>query len=222
MVNYQKNEYHQQRHPELLESEELRTAWSHFADLAYFQHVTDGQTVLDFGGGLGNNLLSVSQRAQAWMVEPSPLGRQLARHGGIKTAAQLDELKHLRFDTVLCRHVLEHVDHPLIILRDLKEALTPYGVLVLVLPCESMYTLPDLTDIDHHLYCWHPRALANLLEKAGFKILRIRYEYFGAKRKMLPLYRRGGGKAYAHMVRWVGRVFRYKELVVEARRDNVD
>ena len=42
MVNYEDDTYHQKRHPELLDDDELRFAWSFFSDLAYFQHVKPG------------------------------------------------------------------------------------------------------------------------------------------------------------------------------------
>lgn len=216
MINYEEDSYHRKRHPELLEDVELRFAWSFFSDLVYFEHVLQGDSVLEYGGGLGNNLLSVCRRAKTWMVEPSQIGRDLASKEGIIVASSLNEISDRQFDTVLCRHVLEHLDHPLVTLRELLRTLNAGGRLILVLPCENMKDFPSATDLDHHLYCWSPRTIGNLLKKAGFKVVRIHFEYFGAKRKLLPLYRIMGGRAYAHAVRFVGRVFRCKELVVEA------
>jgi SAM-dependent methyltransferase len=217
MVNYEDDGYHKKRHPELLDDDELRLAWSFFSDLAYFQHVKHGDSVLEYGGGLGNNLLSVCKRAKTWMVEPSPIGRDLARKAGITVAATLGETIGEQFDTVLCRHVLEHVDHPLSTLRELLQALKIGGRLILVLPCENMKEFPSKTDLDHHLYCWSPKTIGNLLERAGFKVEKIYFEHFGAKRKLLPLYRMMGGKSYAHAVRLVGRIFSFREMVIEAK-----
>jgi SAM-dependent methyltransferase len=217
MNNYEEDSYHSKRHPELIKDDELRLAWSFFSDLAYFQHVKPGHSVLEFGGGLGNNLLSVCRRAKTWMVEPSQIGRDLARKAGITVASSLNEISDQQFDTVLCRHVLEHLDHPLVTLRELLRALNSGGRLILVLPCENMKDFPSQSDLDHHLYCWNPRTIGNLLVKAGFKVVRIHFEYFGARRRLLPLYRLMGGRAYAQSVRLVGRIFRFKELVIEAR-----
>jgi ubiquinone/menaquinone biosynthesis C-methylase UbiE len=216
MVNYEDDTYHQERHPELLDDDELRLAWSCFSDLAYFQHVKPGDSVLEYGGGLGNNLLSVSKRAKTWMVEPSSIGRNLARKAGITVASSLSEISDQRFDTVLCRHVLEHVDHPLTTLKELLQALKDDGRLILVLPCEKMKEFPSADDLDHHLYCWSPKTIANLLEKAGYRVDKIYFEHFGAKRKLLPLYGMMGGQTYAHAVRLVGKLFSFKELVVQA------
>lgn len=217
LVDYCSNDYHERRHPELLENPELLQAWAYFADLAYFQHVEPGQSVLEFGGGLGNNLLTVRKRAMTWMVEPSAIGRETAQQSGIRVAASLAELNGQRFDTVLCRHVLEHTDHPLSTLHALRERILAGGRLVVVVPCENVNLAATEDDLDHHLYCWNPRTLTNLLKRAGYQILRVRHETFGAKRKMMLIYHWMGGKAYAHAVRIVGRMFHFRELVVEAR-----
>jgi ubiquinone/menaquinone biosynthesis C-methylase UbiE len=217
MIDYQLDEYHQQRHPELLESRDLREAWSHFAELAYFRHVTQGQSVLEFGGGLGNNLLAVCRRADTWMVEPSKIGRETTLQAGIHVAATLEELGDRRFESVLCRHVLEHVDNPLATLVELRQRITNGGRLVLVVPCEDSHEAPVEQELDHHLYCWNPRTLTNLLQRAGYRAQRVGHESFGAKRKLMPLYRLMRGTTYAQAVRMVGRLFRFRELVVEAR-----
>jgi len=216
MIDYTRDEYHRKRHPELLEDEELRRAWSCFANLAYFGNVERGQVVLEFGGGLGANLLEVGKRAKTHMVEPSRLGREIAVQSGITAVETVEELGDQKFDTILCRHVLEHVEHPAVVLRDLRSRLTPRGRLIVVVPPEKPDAAPDPDDINHHLYCWNPQTLANLLGVCGFRIERWRYEYFGAKRKLMPVYRSLGGDRYATLVRFVGRVFRFRELVVEA------
>ena len=217
MVNYEESSYHLKRHPELLEDEELRQAWACFADLAYFGDVPPGVQVLEYGGGLGNNLLAVAKRAQTWMVEPSEIGRDFARKAGITVAPSLREIAHMQFDIILCRHVLEHVDDPLVTLKQIHHALKPDGRLILVVPCENMMALPNEEDLDHHMYCWSPRTLGNLVERAGYRVARTYFEYFGAKQRLLPLYRFMGGNAYARAVRLVGRIFRFKELVIDVR-----
>jgi SAM-dependent methyltransferase len=216
MIDYTHDEYHRKRHPELLEDEELRRAWSCFADLAYFGNVERGQVVLEFGGGLGANLLEVGKRAKTHMVEPSRLGREIATQSGITAVETVEALGDRKFDTILCRHVLEHVEHPAVVLRDLRSRLAPRGRLIVVVPPEKPDAAPDPDDLNHHLYCWNPQTLVNLLGACGFRIVAWRYEYYGAKRKLMPLYRSLGGDRYARLVRCVGRVFRFRELVVEA------
>lgn len=216
MIDYTSDEYHRKRHPDFLDDADLRKAWSCFADHVYFSGVGRGQNVLEVGGGLGTNLLEVAKRAKTCMSEPSALGRDVASRAGIRVVAAVEELEDEQFDCILCRHVLEHLEQPATVLRDLRTRLRPVGKLVLVVPCEKPDTKPMSDDIDHHLYCWNPQTLANLLDACGFRVNAWRYEYFGAKRKLMPVYHCLGGKAYAKWVRAIGRVFRFRELVFEA------
>lgn len=215
MIDYVSDEYHRKRYPEFLDDEELRRAWSCFADFAYFRSVKRGDSVFEFGGGVGANLLEVCKRVETHMLEPSQLGRDIAARSGILAVATLDELKGKRFDWILCRHVLEHLEHPAKTLRDLKCRLKPAGILIIAVPCENPDAPPDPGDLNHHLYCWNPQSLSNLLTVCGLHVDRWRYEYYGAKRKLLPIYRMVGGPAYARCVRAVGRVFRFRELLFE-------
>jgi len=216
--DYTGSEYHELRYPELLADEELRQAWSSFSDMAYFANVTADDVIMEFGAGLGANLLTVSKRAETWMIEPASIGRRLASQNRIHVASSLDELpSDLRFDFVLCRHVLEHVCDPRGTLEALRKVLRVDGVLMLVLPCESPNAMPDTNDIDHHLFCWNPRTISNLLRVSGFKVIDIRDEYFNGRRRLLPFYRIAGGPAYARAIRFVGRMLRCRELVIESK-----
>ena len=216
IVDYQKNEYHNVRHKELIDDKELMTAWSYFADMAYFGEVRSGMSILEFGGGLGNNLIRVSGRAKATMVEPSEIGRNYAAQLGINAIPDLASLNGELFDFILCRHVLEHVDNPLIVLRELHAALKANWQLILVVPFEKPDLRPADDDIDYHLYCWNPQTLKNLLNRAGFCVDNYWYEYYGAKRKLMPVFKHFGGGAYARLVQRVGKIFGYRELVFSA------
>ena len=92
-------------------------------------------------------------------------------------------------------------------------------MLIVVVPIEAPGKMPRANDINQHLFCWNPRTLCNLLARAGLVHDTIRYEAYGARRKLLPVYRRFGGKSYARLVRFVGRVLRFRELVVEAKAE---
>jgi len=217
MVDYALNDYHRARHSELIDSSELRSAWSEVAERLYFRGLRPGSRILEFGGGLGANLISVAARHETWMVEPSQIGRDIAASAGIRTAALLAEIDpSVSFDFILCRHCLEHVDEPFSVLRSLKERMREGSNLMLVLPVEKADLMPSDHDIDHHLYAWHPRAIVNLLSRVGFRVAEVRFEFFDGRRRLLPLRRLAGAKPYVTAVRYLGRALRSRELVVSA------
>lgn len=220
-IDYKDSLYHEKRHTDLLKSRELREAWSHFAKLVYFQNITESTKILEYGAGLGNNLLALPNRANVYAYEPSIFGTEIAKKDGIKSYSNLDEIGNLKFDQILCRHVLEHVDHPKKVLEELLRLLAPHGMLTLVLPVDPLSQQPKSNDINNHLYCWNPRTIHNLLKSCGYADIKYRYEYFGARKKLLPIFRKFGGEKYGKAVRLVGRIFNYRELVIEARKNSI-
>ena len=63
MIDYTKSDYHEKRHKDLLDDFELQRAWGDFADIAYFSDAKKNHDILEFGSGLGNNLLTVKRYA---------------------------------------------------------------------------------------------------------------------------------------------------------------
>jgi SAM-dependent methyltransferase len=214
LVDYHDDAYHENRHPEMFDNVDLATAWSCFADQAYFNDIVAGQTVIEIGGGMGHNLIEVKRRAEVLMVEPSSLGRQQAEKYGISSVGDLSEIEvSRRFDVILLRHVLEHVDHPLELLVKLRDRLTDGGKLIIAVPVESPIMKVSADDLNFHLYGWNPQTLYNLVRRSGFENVSTRFEYYAGRRRLLTVYRRLGGKAYAKAVRLLGRLTGAKELV---------
>ncbi len=221
MVDYSGETYHQQRHRELIENRELRVAWSYFAHLAYMNHVTSRDKVLEFGAGVGNNLLTVKNIAKKTIaVEPSDFAREISTADGIESVASLDRLGNEKFNTILCRHVLEHLENPLDDLKRMHRYLEKDGVLVLVLPRESFKKKPKDNDLNQHLFAWTPRTLNNLIRRAEFTLTDWKWEAFGARQKLLPLYQILGGTVYARTIQRIGHLLRFYELVAFCRPDH--
>jgi SAM-dependent methyltransferase len=215
-VDYRADDYHLTRHSELIESTDLRDAWSSYAKREYFGGLDKRSRVLEFGGALGYNLVALASSHECHMLELSEIGRSYAAKYGIITHADNAELVGEQFDQILCRHVLEHVDHPLATLEFLRSLLKDRGTLVIVLPFENPELAPTDVDIDHHLYCWNPRTIGNLLVKSGLKPTSWRYGYFNGRRLFLPLYKLFGPSTYYFFMKMLGRLRRSKELIVEA------
>jgi len=218
-MDYESPEYHLRRHPDLIENYELSVAWSAFAADAYFNHVNTGDNVLEFGAGVANNLLTVKNLvASVTAVEPSILGREIAEKYGIPAFDNIGGVDGRCFDTILCRHVLEHVESPKEVLESLGDHLADDGVLVLVLPIDPIGQGPKQDDLNQHLFCWNPRTINNLALRCGLTLTGHHTEAFGAKRKLLFIYRVFGARAYVRLVRLTGQLLGFKEQVFVFRK----
>jgi SAM-dependent methyltransferase len=183
--------------------------------LEYFTAAEREGRVFDYGCGLGASIYLLPN-AEGWDV--SGEARARCRERGVRVYDRLRDVPTGAYDTVLCRHVLEHVEEPLAVLRSMRALLKPTGTLVLVLPKERFW-LPRSTrpDMNQHLYCWTPRTIYNLLWRAGFVPGLATFQYpFGALR-LMPVRRKLGARTYRRAVR-VGRILRRNgEMVIRAR-----
>jgi len=222
-VDYKASDYHKQRHPEFFDNKDLYSAWGYFAKQTYFSDLDiAGKRILEYGGALGYNLQQLKVDANVSMIEPSDIGRDFAVAHGIESYRSAKELTGQVFDIVLCRHVLEHIHDPLNALKEMNSLLVEGGCLILVLPIERQNLKIDDNDLNHHLFAWNAQTIINLTKLAGFEKDAIRYEYYGLRRKLLPLYRSMGGQCYARAIRLVGRCLQFRELVVLAHKSEVE
>jgi len=141
------------------------------------------QRVMDIGAGTGVFLSRfLEPSADVWeaiAVEPDPTAARHLRSLGKFTVR--DELFEgqptLRdFNLVTLNKVLEHIEHPVDVLRSVGHALSADGIVYVEVPDKLTIKLRPPTDnilgaLHFHLY--HPRSLAGLLERAGLEPLQI-------------------------------------------------
>jgi 2-polyprenyl-3-methyl-5-hydroxy-6-metoxy-1,4-benzoquinol methylase len=146
-------------------------------DFEYFRpYLQGGDAVLDFGCGNGGILRHIRQLVtRVDGVEVNPSVRQVAVASGVTIYSHLENVPaENRYDVVISNHVLEHVRDVCGILESIRRVLKPGGLLLLKLPFDdanSRYQRMSSTrDIDHHLYTWTPRLLANLLQETGYEV----------------------------------------------------
>ena len=138
--------------------------------------------------------------------------------------ARLEELTTLgsRFDLALLSHVLEHVEDPVGLLKNIREILNPGGVLVIETPNRNWYspshslekgTLWWFYYPPHHLTFVSIAALDRMLRLTGYSVLECiprpfddmnRVQTFLGKRLKLP-----EGRLFSlgvRTIRWIGRL----------------
>ena len=86
------------------------------------------------------------------------------------------QLNDCEFDGVLFSHVMEHVESPIVMLREIRRVLQPGGTLVLGLPTErNIYR--DILGMDYfngtHIYSFSVRNSVKLLNETGFKVEKV-------------------------------------------------
>jgi 2-polyprenyl-3-methyl-5-hydroxy-6-metoxy-1,4-benzoquinol methylase len=145
--------------------------------------------LLDIGCSTGALLQKFASHyhCRAHGVEPGTRYRQYAQSQGLPVYASLDEIgqgEGLHFDLVSMMHVLEHLPHPVEYLREIREKyLVSSGWLLLEVP--NLYA-HDCFEVAH-LVSFSAHTLAEVVHKAGFKVVRLRAQ--GAPRShLIPLY----------------------------------
>lgn len=125
--------------------------------------------VFEFGCGGGRNMLAI-KCAEAAGYDLNEHSRALASGAGLRVFDRVEDIPKGHWSVVVCSHVLEHVPSPLDTLELLKSLLTPRGKLILTVPVQGhlLKLTPLEKENDHHIFCWNPDTMRNLLLVAGF------------------------------------------------------
>jgi SAM-dependent methyltransferase len=143
-------------------------------------HALRGKVLMDVGCGAGSFLDLARGYCQATIgIEPSSSLRAAAAAKGHVT---FDLCRHVsgewrgRVDLAVCFSVVEHVDDPLALLREIAGVLRPGGQLLLSTPNRDDFLL-ELLPAEYgaffyrrvHLWYFDAASLAGLLARAGFR-----------------------------------------------------
>ncbi len=143
-----------------------------------------GQSVLDFGAGIGTFSATLASRAAIVAVEPDPhfvptLRERLAGYEEAEVVEadaswlEREDVKG-RFDTVVCFNVLEHIVDDESVLRDFHDCLVPGGNVLLLVPAHRAL----FGEIDRsvgHERRYSRRLLRSRLIHAKLTPIEIRY-----------------------------------------------
>jgi len=150
-------------------------------------HGAVGQRVLEVGAGFGNMTRHLIPRELIVASDLDPLALEhlrgvfredasvrVASYRFPLSAAELDEVRKLRVDTVVCLNVLEHIENDTATLADLFEVLAPGGRLILIVPALARL-YGSLDEHLRHFRRYEKVELESKIRDAGFVLEECRF-----------------------------------------------
>lgn len=164
------------------------------------RHVLNGHfRLIDVGSNRGRFIHALKEAfpaAEVVAVEPDERVAESASGKAELHVARIETLKFEdeTFDAVHSCHTIEHLAHPLKVLKDHARILKTGGLLLLDAPNIAVIGVDDIIEewfIDKHLYHFSVRTLMRMVERAGFEIIEApdpadRENVFIAARKQEP------------------------------------
>lgn len=142
--------------------------------------------LLDVGCGIGTFLLGYKR--QGWVVSGIEINKGAASYGRDKFGLNIfngtleqSGFAENYFDVITMFHFLEHASEPKSILKKSRKLLRREGLLVVVTPnfnsIESRIFGKEWRGIDipRHFYHFSPKTLSKIIEGAGFKVEKLKY-----------------------------------------------
>ncbi len=146
-----------------------------------------GSRVLEVGAGFGNMTRHLLPRELVVASDLDPVALEHIRgvfrdEASVRVASYrfplspeaLDEVRGLRFDTVVCLNVLEHIEQDTATLADLFQALAPGGRLVLIVPALARL-YGSLDEHLRHFRRYEKPELEKKIRDAGFVLEDCRF-----------------------------------------------
>lgn len=141
---------------------------------------SDGISILDIGCGAGGFLLKLDAKKFIKSgVEINQEGVAICRKSGLEIYDRnlMDiDFKDKKFDAITMWHVLEHLSHPVEMLKKIYTILSDDGVLIFEVPNTDSfgfrYGQADWFHLDspRHLMLYNERSIKKLCELSGFKV----------------------------------------------------
>jgi len=205
--------YHSTRHSNHF-NDSYYNARAKIATEKFFSGIDPKTRLLDFGCGLGQNILLMPN---AMGYDISKFGVEFCRKKGIDATNNLEDVPDESFDIVFSAHVLEHHPHPKTMIENMYSKLKPGGKLILVIPHERHGMAKFEFDLNQHLYTWNFQAINNLLITGGFKILSNKYVRGAGYFRLLPL-TKINFQFYRFFTNLLSRAFGIKEMMIQAQK----
>ena len=149
----------------------------------FTRNMIENKSVLDFGAGGGGYACIANKTAESvFAIELEKNMQEAIKSDGIPCFSSVDELikshPQKRFDCITMFHVLEHLQNPITVLKNLSDLLTENGRIIVEVPNAddallSLYECEAFANFTYwmcHLYLYTNNTLSLLIEKAGLKL----------------------------------------------------
>jgi 2-polyprenyl-3-methyl-5-hydroxy-6-metoxy-1,4-benzoquinol methylase len=145
-----------------------------------------GARVLEVGSGIGTMTTRLVDTADFVLgIEPNPncvsrIHEAMRNHPRFTLRTNhfeecdLAELAGLRFDSILCVNVLEHIEDDVSALKAFKQILVPEGRVLIFVPAVQAAYGPLDAELGHHRR-YSKRTLRAVFDAAGLDLVRLRY-----------------------------------------------
>ena len=140
-------------------------------EIAQKARLTKGD-VLDFGAGVGLAAVCLQEKGfTPYAVEASQAFLKFHKKLKITSAESLSALpvEKNRFDLILLKDVLEHVDHPVDLLQEILAYVKPSGYFYIRVPNVYHYQFHWSIDTKSHINHFSPQKLMDLMQAHGMK-----------------------------------------------------
>lgn len=165
--------------------------------------------VLDLGSGMGHALTYLRSHhepdARYDAIEPSETCKQHLIGEGFghlsdDVYSDWDRDKAGRYGLVIMRHVLEHFDDPLIVLKKVREVLSDDGLLYIAVPDALHPTKPLRSHFFRvvHISYFSRHSLKAMLERSGLEVIDIVEGDRHASHEIFAVCRKGAVKEPVH------------------------
>jgi len=144
--------------------------------------IASNKRILDIGCSLGQFLSEMKECGlEPHGIEPINFDPKIAKELNIKKDLIYAKYKNNYFDVITLNHVLEHINNPNEILKEIKRILNTKGDLIIGVPNKRCLAYLIFgknwcqLDVPRHLFTYSDKILIKLLRKRGFKIVKLRY-----------------------------------------------
>lgn len=140
--------------------------------------IIEGQDVLDYGCGVGGFMELVKAKAQSIDgIELDEAVRNELKEAGYSVWEHVKE-SNKTYDVITLFHVIEHLENPIEIMKELHGSLNDGGQIIIETPNANdalltLYRSKAFADFSYwspHIFLYNEETLTTVMEKAGFKL----------------------------------------------------